>query len=111
MIPSDESKAGLRARMESLGITESDLDEQFIRSGGPGGQHVNKVSTCVRLVHAPTGIEIRCQSDRSRAANRHQARVELCDRLERQARQEREAEGHRSFLRRMRAKALSLIHI
>jgi len=69
--------------MERLSIVESDIEEQFIRSGGPGGQHVNKVSTCVRLVHRPSGMEVRCQRHRSRSANRDAAREELCDKLER----------------------------
>ena len=71
-------------RMARLGIRESDLDESFIRSSGPGGQHVNKTSTCVVLVHRPTGLTVRCQQARSQALNRFYARRILLDKIERQ---------------------------
>lgn len=93
------------ARMAALNIYETDLDEQFIRSGGPGGQHVNKVSTCVRLRHRPTGIEVRCQGDRSRAANREQARLELCEKIAGAAAEKKREKAHQNFLRTMRSKA------
>ena len=72
----------LDALMRRLGVRESDLDERFIRSGGPGGQHVNKVSTCVVLQHRPSGLEVRCQRERSQALNRFLARRILLNRLE-----------------------------
>ncbi len=72
----------LKARMISLGVREEDLEESFVRSGGPGGQHVNKVSTCVELVHRPTGIRVKCQDDRSQSLNRFLARRRLLDRIE-----------------------------
>ena len=65
-----------------MGVEERDLDEHFIRSGGPGGQHVNKVSTCVVLRHRPSGLEVRCQQERSQALNRFLARRILLERLE-----------------------------
>ena len=70
--------------MEKLGIRETDLEESFIRSGGPGGQNVNKVSTCVILEHKPSGLVVKCQKDRSQAMNRYFARRILVERLESQ---------------------------
>lgn len=101
----EENQSKLTARMSALGMRESDLEEQFIRSGGPGGQHVNKVSTCVRLRHQPTGIEVRCQGGRSRSANRHQARVELCEKLEAAIRKGKRERAREHFLRSTRIKA------
>ncbi len=72
----------LKRAMEVLGIRESDLEESFIRSGGPGGQNVNKVSTCVVLKHLPSGRVVKCQQNRSQAMNRYLARRILVDRLE-----------------------------
>jgi len=63
--------------MEALGIRESDLEESFVRSSGAGGQHVNKTSTCVQLLHRPTGLSVKCQDDRSQAVNRYLARRRL----------------------------------
>lgn len=68
--------------MQRLGVAESDLDEQFIRGSGPGGQKINKTSVCVLLQHRPTGHEIRCQQTRSQALNRYYARKLLCERIE-----------------------------
>ncbi len=79
----DKVKA-LGERMERLGIREEDLDESFVRSGGPGGQNVNKVSTCVVLVHRPTGTTVRCQAERSQALNRFIARRILVEKIEEQ---------------------------
>jgi protein subunit release factor B len=73
----------LRERMEALGIFERDLEEKFIRSGGHGGQNVNKVATCVQLRHLPTGFEVKCQQERSQALNRYLARRILADKIER----------------------------
>jgi protein subunit release factor B len=77
-----EKEEALIARMASLGICESDLEEIFIRSGGKGGQNVNKTSTCVYLKHRPTGIEVKCQAERSQALNRYLARKLIADRVE-----------------------------
>ena len=77
---SDDS--ALRTRMQLLRIQEDDLEETFIRGTGAGGQKINKTSSTVVLRHLPSGVEIRCQRERSQAQNRHVARVELCDRLE-----------------------------
>lgn len=68
--------------MEALGILEEDLEENFIRGTGSGGQKINKTSSCVQLRHRPSGMEIRCQRTRSQADNRYWARRELCERIE-----------------------------
>ncbi len=68
--------------MLALGIRESDLEESFVRSGGAGGQHVNKTSSCVQLFHRPTGLLVKCQEDRSQAVNRFLARRILVSRYE-----------------------------
>jgi protein subunit release factor B len=73
---------GLLEQMEALGIREADIGESFIRSRGKGGQHVNKTSTCVYLKHSPTGIEVKCQDERSQALNRYRARVLLVKKVE-----------------------------
>jgi len=75
----------LSNRMQALHIREEDLEESFTRSGGKGGQHVNKVSTCVRLRHVPTGIEVRCSEERTQSLNRYRARVILLDKIEQKA--------------------------
>lgn len=74
--------AALEARLRRLGIREDDLDEQFVRSGGPGGQHVNKVATCVVLTHRPSGLTVRCREARSQGINRYLARERLADKIE-----------------------------
>ena len=68
--------------MRRLGIREDDLEESFIRGAGAGGQKINKTSSTVVLVHKPTGIEVRCQRERSQSQNRVIARQDLCDKLE-----------------------------
>ncbi len=72
----------LAARMLRLNIQESDLIEKFILGSGSGGQKINKTSSCVYLKHTPSGIEVKCQSTRSRELNRLYARRELCEKLE-----------------------------
>ncbi len=72
----------LERRMEQLGIHKDDMIEKFILGSGKGGQKINKTSSCVYLKHIPTGIEIKCQQDRSRETNRYLARRELCDRID-----------------------------
>jgi protein subunit release factor B len=79
---SSASAAALAARLLSLGIREDDLDESFVHSGGKGGQNVNKVSTCVVLVHRPSGTMVKCQQGRSQGLNRFLARRWLADKIE-----------------------------
>ena len=72
----------LRARMERVGVHETDLQERFITGGGPGGQKVNRSATCVYLLHRPSGTEVKMQRARSQALNRFYARRRLCELLE-----------------------------
>ena len=92
---SKEKEKGLLERMERLGIFENDLQEKFIRSSGKGGQHVNKVATCVYLKHVPTGIEVKCQQERSQAMNRFLARRILTDKIETKIEGEKSEEQQR----------------
>jgi len=78
-----EKKArALEERMAACGIKENDIEESFIKSQGPGGQHVNKTATCVAIKHGPTGLHIKAQEGRSQAMNRYYARKRLCEHLE-----------------------------
>jgi len=79
---SPEKARDLRARLTALGIREEDLDETFVRSGGRGGQNVNKVSTCVVLVHRPSGMKVKCQQERTQGLNRYLARKLLAEKIE-----------------------------
>jgi len=72
----------LQDKMKQLGLKEGDFQEHFIRSGGAGGQNVNKVSTCVVLKHLPSGFAVRCQQERSQALNRYLAKRRLIDKIE-----------------------------
>jgi protein subunit release factor B len=79
-----EKLIDLQKRMRKLGIFEKDIKEQFVTSPGPGGQNVNKVATRVVLKHIPTGIIVKCSEKRTQAANRHQARHTLIEKIARQ---------------------------
>ncbi len=99
----------VRARMSALGIEEEDLIEKFILGSGSGGQKINKTSSCVYLKHLPSGIEVKCQKERSREMNRCIAREELCHQIEERYRQEKLAQRHqiekKRRQRRKRSKA------
>jgi len=79
---SPKKETALVEKMASLNIRQEDIQESFIRSGGKGGQHVNKTSSCVYLKHIPTGIEVKCQKERSQSLNRYRARVILTEKVE-----------------------------
>jgi len=92
---SPEKEKALLEKMHHLGIHEEDIVERFIRSRGHGGQNVNKVSTCVYLKHLPTGIEVKCQQERSQALNRFFARRLLVTKIENQILGKESAEQQR----------------
>ena len=77
-----EKAEQLARRMVALGVSEADIEESFVRSGGHGGQNVNKTSTCVMLVHRPTGLHVKCQETRQQGLNRFIARRLLLDKIE-----------------------------
>ena len=96
------SQDALTDRMRELEINESDLEESFARSSGPGGQNVNKVSTAVTLRHLPSGISVTAQDSRSQAVNRKLARKRLLDAIAstRKARRAAEIAEHEKARRR-----------
>ena len=77
-----EKENQLAQRMVALGVREAEIEESFVRSGGHGGQNVNKVSTCVLLIHRPTGVQVKCQETRQQGLNRFIARRLLLDKIE-----------------------------
>jgi protein subunit release factor B len=102
-------------RLDALGVLASDIEERFIRGSGPGGQKINKTASTVCLVHRPTGVEVRCQRERSQAANRELAWAELCEKLEtrlraaeNERRQAREKQRRQTRKRSGRQKAISV---
>ena len=108
-VSSDKANA-LRVRLAELHIQEEDLQETFVRSGGKGGQNVNKVATCVVLVHRPSGTSVKCQQERTQGLNRYLARKLLADRIEaerlgRQSQQQQESERIRRQKRRRSRRA------
>lgn len=77
-----KKEEALKAKMRRFSIWDSDLEERFIRSRGPGGQNVNKVSTGVYLKHLPSKVEVKAYSERSQALNRYAARKVLVSKIE-----------------------------
>jgi protein subunit release factor B len=100
-----EKETQLAQRMAALGVRETDLEETFVRSGGHGGQNVNKTSTCVMLLHRPTGVQVKCQETRQQGLNRFIARRLLLDKIESMKRSQADAErAHIERLRRQKRK-------
>jgi peptide chain release factor len=79
---SQQKALDLEERMKQCGVKESDIEEAFVRSGGAGGQKVNKTSTCVHLKHLPSGLMVKMQKSRRQGLNRYYARKRLCEMLE-----------------------------
>src|SRR5258706_15224134 len=77
-----DKQTQLAGRMTSLGVQETDIEENFVRSGGHGGQNVNKSATCVMLLHRPTGLQVKCQTTRQQGLNRFLARRLLLDKID-----------------------------
>jgi protein subunit release factor B len=107
---SADKAAALDERLRKVGVREEDLDEQFVHSGGKGGQNVNKVATCVVLVHRPSGTQVKCQEARTQGLNRYMARQRLAERLEQaylgiESKREQEIERIRRQKRRRSRKA------
>jgi protein subunit release factor B len=106
MFPVSAAKESeLKAKMEALNIRDADIEESFVRSGGKGGQKVNKTSTCVYLKHVPTGVEVKCQEERSQGLNRYRARVILAKKIEEMIKgSESEERMRREKIRRQKRK-------
>ena len=90
-----EKERQIEERMARLGVREVDIEETFVRSGGHGGQNVNKTATCVMLLHRPSGVQVKCQETRQQGLNRFIARRLLLDKIEKRRTGRVEAERAR----------------
>jgi len=105
---SPDKLAQLEQRMSALGVNEAEIEETFVRSGGAGGQKVNKSSSCVMLLHRPTGLRVKSQTTRHQAMNRFLARRLLLDKIERMRKGYVDAErAHIEKIRRQKRKRSS----
>ena len=93
-------QADLAVRLAALGVHDGDLIEKFVLGSGKGGQKINKTASCVYLQHVPSGIEVKCQQERSQVLNRFFARRLLCEELE--SRRDGAASARRQAIERVR---------
>jgi len=95
----------LLAKAQSLGLKVEDVEENFIRGGGHGGQKINKTASLVQLIHRPTGIEVRMQRHREQSKNRVSAWKLLILKLEERVRGKESAIQQKIFkLRKQKAR-------
>ena len=99
-LTSPEQDAQLAQRMAALGVRAEEIEETFVRSGGHGGQNVNKTSTCVMLLHRPTGLQVKCQTTRQQGRNRDLARRLLLDKIE--ALRKNRTDAERALMEKLR---------
>ncbi len=99
----DSVDAPLRVRFAALRVSPDDIEERFVRGSGAGGQKINKTSSTVCLVHRPTGVEVRCQRERSQSLNRLLAWTDLVEKLEwRRAEAANQVQAARELVRRQK---------
>lgn len=104
---SQEKEEALERRMAAFNIREEVLEEQFVRSQGPGGQNVNKVSTCVVLHYRPMGLKVRCDETRSQGMNRFLARRRLVEQIAKEIDHQKTEEEKKRFKIRKQKKRRS----